>query len=277
MRCLQPQAAKTANGVPTMRRCRQCITCRVREQQQWTIRNALEETPIELSAFVTLTYEDGHRQLAPLDYRDIQSFFKALRKKSANPIRFFCCGEYGESSGHAHWHLILHGYPSPTQSLKGVQWHTGPWSLGYSHIGPVTKSSIRYATRYCLKGFRPDDERGPPIRASSLKPGLGSSGLISLGMEMFRHGRAWDPTLSAIRMEGNYFPLNPFMRSKLAVGYAAAGGCVTHLSEDEKLDRYRDQLLEEQVIDIEREYRLAEKWSEMKRGKAYASTSPWAV
>ncbi len=149
--------------------CGQCIGCRLERLRQWAIRCVHEASLHDDNAFITLTYNDQHLPAdRSLDIRTFQLFMKRLRKK-INPlkIRFYACGEYGETYGRPHYHAIIFGYGFPDKTrwketngetlyrskLLEKAW-TDPdtnKSLGYSSIGTVTFSSAAYVARYILK------------------------------------------------------------------------------------------------------------------------------
>lgn len=96
--------------------CRKCINCQLKHSREWTIRNKLElDSYNENALFITLTYDnDGivysDSGIATLNYKDIQKFFKRLRKKfDKKELRFYLAQEYGSLSLRPHYHIILYG------------------------------------------------------------------------------------------------------------------------------------------------------------------------
>jgi len=125
------------------------------------------------SVFLTLTYDDLHLpDNGSLDPQAHQLFFKRLRK-SLNPpsaikaglpykkITYFLCGEYGDTSGRAHYHAIVFGVDFADRvkhgkSKRGDQyWRSDVldsiWGLGHCLIGDVTHESCAYVSRYIMK------------------------------------------------------------------------------------------------------------------------------
>ena len=89
---------------------------------------------------------------------------KKLRKalgKNGKRIRFFHCGEYGESTSRPHYHAIIFGYDFPDKKKwrttdRGDILYRSPlletlWDKGSSEIGSVTFESAAYVARYSLK------------------------------------------------------------------------------------------------------------------------------
>ena len=97
------------SGVPINVPCGQCIGCRLQKSLDWAVRCVHEKSLHEESSFVTLTYDDEHLpKNGSLVYRDFQLFMKRLRKEFApTNIRFYMCGEYGETFSRPHYHACL--------------------------------------------------------------------------------------------------------------------------------------------------------------------------
>lgn len=131
--------------------------------RDWGTRIAHEAQLHEENSFITLTYRDDQLPAdGGISVRDLQLFFKRLRKKIApRKVRYYACGEYGEAGGRPHYHAILFGYQFPSlqvwrRSGSGFYLHRSPlleelWPLGSSEIGSVTSSSGAYVARYVLK------------------------------------------------------------------------------------------------------------------------------
>lgn len=125
--------------------CGQCIGCRLDRSRQWADRMMLELDHSKVASFITLTYDDSHCPVGQVyddgtvDYslrkRDWQLFLKRFRKMfSPREIRFYACGEYGDSTHRPHYHAILFGVA--VDELAGDV-------LGYNEFHqPVFKSPI---------------------------------------------------------------------------------------------------------------------------------------
>lgn len=147
-----------------------------------------------VSSFVTLTFSEENLPLDnSVNVRDVQLFMKRLRKSLATPgaaedstfIRFFACGEYGETLFRPHYHLIIFGHDFPDR----YPWRKSPtghplyrsdsleklWPFGHSEIGTVTPQSAGYVARYCTKKVYGDDERARAhyMRGYALNPETG--------------------------------------------------------------------------------------------------------
>lgn len=143
--------------------CGQCLGCRKDHAQHWAVRCLHEGQMHECSSFVTLTFDDENLPWdCSISTRDLQTFMKRIRKAFGPGVRFFACGEYGETNWRPHYHLILFGidfaedrYPW-RMSPSGHQLYRSPkleklWPFGHSEIGDVTKDSVEYVARYVFK------------------------------------------------------------------------------------------------------------------------------
>lgn len=170
--------------------CGQCIGCRLERSRQWAVRCMHESKTHRYNSFLTLTYNDNN--LPPygtLRYQDYQAFMKRLiksasrggensaiahtpsapghrsyaasrRRKSSN-IRFYMCGEYGETYRRPHYHACLFGADFKdkvylAKSPTGKKLWRSPelerlWPHGFSSIGELTFESAAYVARYVMK------------------------------------------------------------------------------------------------------------------------------
>lgn len=185
--------------------CGQCIGCRLERGRQWAIRCVHEAKMHASNVFVTLTYATPNLPaFGSLDYRDVQLFFKRLRKarygNAKGSLRYFCCGEYGELLSRPHYHAILFGiaFPDskPWKKENGNQLYTSEeltrlWGKGHCSLGAVTFESAAYVARYSMKKLvgpmsdshyrRVDPETGevaqlePEFGRMSRNPGIGTT------------------------------------------------------------------------------------------------------
>uniref|UniRef100_A0AAU8AVW2 Replication initiator protein n=1 Tax=Dulem virus 134 TaxID=3145611 RepID=A0AAU8AVW2_9VIRU len=207
--------------------CGKCMSCRLAYSREWANRCLLELEYHKSAYFVTITYDDWH---VPRTYygnpntgealpsmtlckRDIQLFFKRLRKKFPDQhIRYFGCGEYGPSTMRPHYHFIIFGLDLNdlkvySKSSQGYNYFTSKsleecWSFpvrsqngtkqglydspyistpaGYIVVGEVTWETCAYTARYMTKKlngpeaqFYEDFNLVPPCSFMSRKPGIG--------------------------------------------------------------------------------------------------------
>lgn len=191
--------------------CGQCIGCRLERSRQWAIRCLHEASLNEDNCFITLTYNNEHlpKDLS-LDIRHFQLFMKRLRKKyTGKKIRFFHCGEYGETLGRPHYHALLFGHDFDDKKLwsmrQGVPLYRSAtletlWPFGYSSVGEVTFESAAYVARYVMKKVNGDlaadhytlvNEDGeywdvqPEYCTMSRRPGLASDWLKRFNRDVY--------------------------------------------------------------------------------------------
>lgn len=164
---------KALNSTNSMRvPCGKCTGCRLERSRQWAVRCMHEASLHEQNCFITLTYSDEH---LPVDYsvhpRDVQLFLKRLRKQVykqyAKTIKFYACGEYGETTLRPHYHLLIFGHdPSDKKhydtTKRGDRLYISKslqqcWPFGLAIIGNLTYQSAAYTARYTMKKVS-----GPP-------------------------------------------------------------------------------------------------------------------
>lgn len=197
--------------------CGQCIGCRLEYSKNWATRCMLEAKEHPQNWFITLTYDNEHLPIkgqvvnddtGEIYYNDgswkgtlnpehMQKFIKDLRRYykyhyNHDGIRFFYCGEYGETTERPHYHIILFNLPIEKDKLKykftneeyqpiyECEEIQKIWGRGLIGVGAVTFSSCAYVARYVTKkknGARAKEEyliKGqiPEFVRMSRKPGI---------------------------------------------------------------------------------------------------------
>lgn len=163
----------------------------------------------EDSCFITLTYDDENlpygETLVP---RHFQLFMKRARKKFGQ-MRFYHCGEYGETTERPHYHALLFGFrPSDGVLFKDDEYPlytseklTETWGLGHATFGQVTFETAAYTSRYVTKKVTGkqakdhytfiDPETGemitkkPEYSTMSRRPGIGMEWLKKYGKDTY--------------------------------------------------------------------------------------------
>lgn len=132
--------------------------------------------------FLTLTYADEYlpvymykiengKQYKGISLRkkDLQDFWKRLRKHYKCSCKYLACGEYGSTTERPHYHAIVFGLPINTDNLKylgkntnGDSYWTDPelekiWGKGNIILGRVTFKSVSYTVRYTIKKWKNKD------------------------------------------------------------------------------------------------------------------------
>ena len=154
--------------------CGQCLGCRIADSRQKAIRTMHSlQMSSGLGCFLTLTYAPEHvPNMRWLERAHLVNFIKALRG-SLHPtrIQILAGGEYGERSGHPHYHLCIIGWEPPhherlydskqylySHPLVSELWHDGSGprgqsgnSRGFHNLGSLTFESAAYVARYIIK------------------------------------------------------------------------------------------------------------------------------
>lgn len=141
--------------------CGQCIGCRLERSRQWAVRLMHEKQLHTYAWFLTLSYADENLpEGMSLCKRDVQLFLKRLRKAKGR-CRYLYCGEYGDTTGRPHYHMILYGLDFPDRKVikrseKGHDLFESDqlkklWGLGHVWLGAVTFESAAYVARYVTK------------------------------------------------------------------------------------------------------------------------------
>lgn len=170
--------------------CGKCESCIEKRSRDWAVRCCLEAAEYENNCFLTLTYSPKCLPAKGLSKRDLQRFIKALRNTYGEGIRYFACGEYGEHSYRAHYHLIVFNF-FPDDAVKeyanpyGGFYYSSKklnelWKFGYVSIGDVSYNSCAYVARYCNKKIKNFGREvgvvaNPEFCLMSLRPGIGKA------------------------------------------------------------------------------------------------------
>lgn len=193
--------------------CGNCIGCRLQYAREWANRCMLEAKYHEESHFITLTYNDKYLptncfvketgeyiDIPTLVKKDLQDFFKRLRKKLNYDIRYFCCGEYGSQFHRPHFHCIIFGLKLDDLKFNFVkdkynhyrsQLVEDAWSIydrktnsydpiGFVDVCDVSWDTCCYTARYVMKKqkgknareFYEDSGYSPEFVTMSRRPGI---------------------------------------------------------------------------------------------------------
>ena len=179
--------------------CGHCMPCRITENAFWAARNVQENYCHENGIFLTLTYSDEwlpHGETLIAD--ELSKFMRRLRKKISVKIRYYGCGEYGDTTLRPHYHALIHGYRPDDAVLifddGKTQNFTSEtldeiWGLGFAQFSDLTYASAAYTAGYTRKKIygdaaeehyqKLDPETGeifqrlPEFSCMSNRPGIG--------------------------------------------------------------------------------------------------------
>lgn len=192
MKCANPWWLEASGDRRFFIACGKCLYCRIQRRKLWTMRMMHERESWQDASFITLTYGAENLPSRGLRKKDLQNFFKRLRKL-VTPLRYFACGEYGErNTERAHYHAIVYGiskamwlalpqFAPPFWDVKNEKWlySFSCWKNGYTDVGHAEEDSIRYVAGYIDKKWMAGDQKDieymgkqPPFQLCSQKIGL---------------------------------------------------------------------------------------------------------
>lgn len=171
------------------------------------------------ACFITLTYSEKNLpENGSLSSRDLQLFFKRLRKKlHPHKIRYFACGEYGERFKRPHYHAIIFGLENSCLTWQLI---SDVWNKGIIDVGSVTKDSISYVAGYVSKKINNEDRE--KVKAGlisrefcrmSLKPAIGASALDEFAKIALCQG-GFD-VIQTLKIGEKVLPVPKYIRKKL--------------------------------------------------------------
>lgn len=216
---------------PTVVPCGRCIGCRLARSRDWANRCENERQMHRDSCFITLTYSDENLTLGnyrpTLVPRDLQLFWKRLRKETDVSFRYFACGEYGESTYRPHYHACIYGYDFQDKKYKttknGNDLFTSDtldriWGFGNCIVGCATWESAAYVARYIIgKKLGADavmyEREGiePEFTRMSRRPAIGLSWLHRFSGDVFNSGYM---VSRGVKMKPPRYYLNKFKENE---------------------------------------------------------------
>ncbi len=124
--------------------CGKCPACVRRRVSGWAFRLNKQSEQSNSAHFVTLTYNDEHIKktkngFETLVKKDVQDFFKRLRKLTKQKISYYAVGEYGDTGERPHYHIILF---NANPKIVENAWKLNDITLGNVHFGDVGDASV---------------------------------------------------------------------------------------------------------------------------------------
>lgn len=163
--------------------CGKCTSCKENYRADWSVRCDMEARCHTDNVFLTLTYRP---ETCPrwVSKGHVRKFIRNLRKSLHKSSLYFACGEYGETNGRPHYHMIIFGWlPSDLEFLKvtkrGENIYRSKflekiWPLGYVSVGDLTLQSAKYTALYMQKLVKRKPGQDPPFQLMSKSPGIGA-------------------------------------------------------------------------------------------------------
>lgn len=147
---------------PMQLECGQCRGCRIDKSKEWAARCVHEAQMHQENSFITLTYDDEHLPYGgTLVKEHFQLFMKKLRRKyGQTEIRYYHCGEYGDTLGRPHYHACLFGIDFPDRLHHSMDNNivtytsdtlTKIWGKGFTTCGELNYETAAYTARYIMK------------------------------------------------------------------------------------------------------------------------------
>lgn len=182
--------------------CGKCVFCKKKKMYDLTTRLMIEKKVSKYSYFVTLTYSDENLNLndngtPELSVRDVQLFFKRLRKKFK--VRYYAIGEYGTVTLRPHYHIILFSDKEVNYLLIEELWKKGNINVGY-----VSIASIKYVAKYHTVVNKNDSGVKKQFALYSRRPGIGSFYVKQSNIDW--HQSDIDRNWTVINGEKRYLP-----------------------------------------------------------------------
>lgn len=215
------ESGKKINQFP----CGKCPSCRVNHRRKWTSRIILETLAADAAAWVTLSYDDEHLpddgELVPDHLTKFINKFRRKQGDTEKPIRFFGVGEYGDSFGRPHYHVIIWNYSVRLQvdPKDPRRWFDhaieAAWGKGGTYSEDLLRSNkldkrISYAAGYTLKKMRnPYDKaerKQPEFARMSRMPAIGTPAVCKIADALTT--RAGCEILAALGTVPNEFRYN---------------------------------------------------------------------
>lgn len=139
--------------------CGKCPNCLKRRLGAWAFRLEKESQLWDKQYFLTITYNPVYIPLTrnkfmTLCKKDLQDYFKRLRKNSKANFKYYAVGEYGTKRKRPHYHVILFASSFMKDDFILSCWRNPVTKepQGDIYFGKVEPGSIAYCVQYYDKG-----------------------------------------------------------------------------------------------------------------------------
>lgn len=172
--------------------CGKCPACREKKYKEWRFRGVCESNMYDsFPYFLTLTFSPVYLPKFGLSKRDLQLFFKRVRKKLdtmniQHNIRYIACGEYGKK-GRAHYHVVFYNFPDIGTLHDVLRFFEDCWSFGFVYVKRCDdpKGSVGYVCKYMRKDCLVPEGMNPTFFLSSRRNGGIGSQFIKSKSDFF--------------------------------------------------------------------------------------------
>jgi hypothetical protein len=225
--------------------CGKCPPCKKRRTSGWSFRLVKEGERSKSALFITLTYDTQYVPITPhgymtLELKDLQKFFKRLRKLSNEKLKYYAVGEYGSTKKRPHYHVIL--FNANKEHIKRA-WALNNKLIGTYHIGNVSNASIGYTLKYMSKSSKiplhQNDDRKKEF--SVMSKGLGSNYLTKSMINW--HKNSLEQRMYIAIEDGKKIAMPRYYKDKMY-----------NEDEKDKINEYMAKISEELDIQISKEF-----------------------
>jgi len=251
--------------------CGKCPACMRRRVSGWVFRLQKHSEQSNSAHFVTLTYNDENIKktkngFETLVKKDLQDFFKRLRKLTKQKISYYAVGEYGDTGERPHYHIILF---NANPKIVENAWSLNNINLGNIHFGDVGDASIGYTLKYINKHkkipqFNGDDRQK---EFSLMSKGLGATYLTEAMKNWHTKGNIENKVYLPLK-DGKKAAMPRYYKDKLYdKGQKFRIGVFMRAESQKQIDELQDQygdlynykIAEETANDFRRMAKKAEK------------------
>lgn len=199
--------------------CGQCHGCRLERSRQWATRCIHESRMHERNCFDTLTYSPENLPAdGSLHHEHVQKFLKRLRHHAKKEVRYYMCGEYGETNPETnqvdgglyrpHYHICLFGWDWQdkefyTKNSQGDSIYISRrldeiWGLGQCTTAELNFRTAAYTARYIMQkrtGKTADawyqlwGKTEPEYNEMSRRPGIGKEFMLKYADDIYNHDK----------------------------------------------------------------------------------------
>lgn len=151
--------------------CSRCAACLSRKREEWSFRLKQQLKVSTSCIFITLTYKEenlpiNENGVASVNKRDVQLFFKRLRKNSnQKELKYYLSSEYGTKTFRPHYHIVLFDLINTDLILTS-------WGLGNIKVDKINDARISYTTKYCITKSKIPKGATTPFSLQSKNLGL---------------------------------------------------------------------------------------------------------
>lgn len=151
--------------------CGKCRACKLKKANEKMIISIFAANEFKKKGqFLTLTYKDEYRPNG-LKHSDFANFMKRLRRRTGiDGVKMFVAGEYGETSGREHFHVLFYNHKFDIEDIKKA-WRDPDThdDIGFVYDGTCTPQAMKYVSGYInKKGYDPGSGKRPPYGRSSV-------------------------------------------------------------------------------------------------------------